>query len=123
MGESYPACSPARKTPVHVKTALGSPYFNDRLRQRGLMWADVQAIIDRPGRVKGDGLDPYDRPRFLIRGRMPDTPELQASFGQPSGQKKGCGFPTATLLVLCDAAGFIVNRGRFSPPEADDGDG
>jgi len=39
---------------------------------------------------------------------MPDTPELQASFGQPSGQKRGCGFPTATLLVLCDAAGFIV---------------
>jgi len=39
---------------------------------------------------------------------MPDTPELQAHFGQPAGQKQGCGFPTATLLVLCDAAGFIV---------------
>ncbi len=24
---------------------------------------------------------------------MPDTPELQAHFGQPSGQRKGCGFP------------------------------
>jgi hypothetical protein len=39
---------------------------------------------------------------------MPDTPELRAHFGQPAGQRQGCGFPTATLLVLCDAAGFVV---------------
>lgn len=39
---------------------------------------------------------------------MPDTPELQACFGQPGGQKPGCGFPVARLLVLCDAAGFIA---------------
>jgi len=24
---------------------------------------------------------------------MPDTPALQEHFGQPSGQKEGCGFP------------------------------
>ena len=39
---------------------------------------------------------------------MPDTAELQETFGQPGGQRKGCGFPSASLLVLCDAAGFIV---------------
>lgn len=39
---------------------------------------------------------------------MPDTPQLQARFGQPGAQRAGCGFPVATLLVLCDAAGFIV---------------
>lgn len=39
---------------------------------------------------------------------MPDTPELQAHFGQPGQQRAGCGFPVATLMVLCDAAGFIV---------------
>ena len=39
---------------------------------------------------------------------MPDTPELQAHFGQPSGQQPGCGFPVASLLVLCNKAGFIV---------------
>jgi len=39
---------------------------------------------------------------------MPDTPALQARFGQPAAQKPGCGFPVATTLVLCDAAGFIV---------------
>ena len=39
---------------------------------------------------------------------MPDTPGLQAHFGQHGQQKGGCGFPTATLLVLCTAAGFIT---------------
>ncbi len=34
---------------------------------------------------------------------MPDTPELQKAFGMPSGQKKGCGFPVAHLLVLFSA--------------------
>jgi hypothetical protein len=31
---------------------------------------------------------------------MPDTPELREHFGQPSGQKPGCGFPVAHLLAL-----------------------
>lgn len=39
---------------------------------------------------------------------MPDTPELQAHFGQPGGQKPGCGFPVARILALLDAeAGFL----------------
>lgn len=39
---------------------------------------------------------------------MPDTPELQAHFGQPSQQKPGCGFPVAHMLALFDAhAGFL----------------
>lgn len=41
---------------------------------------------------------------------MPDTPELQAAFGMPSGQKQGCGFPCAHLLVLFSAAtGLLVD--------------
>ena len=39
---------------------------------------------------------------------MPDTPALREWFGLPSGQKPGCGFPVATTLVLCDAAGLIA---------------
>lgn len=38
---------------------------------------------------------------------MPDTPDLQQTFGQPGGQKPGLGFPVCTLLVLCNAAGLI----------------
>lgn len=39
---------------------------------------------------------------------MPDTPVLQKHFGQPTEQKKGCGFPVAHLLVL-----FEVSTGRL----------
>jgi hypothetical protein len=39
---------------------------------------------------------------------MPDTEELQAYFGQPGGQKPGCGFPVAHLLAMMDAqTGFL----------------
>ena len=41
---------------------------------------------------------------------MPDTPELQAAFGQPGGQKPGCGFPVMHLLALFHAGtGFLLN--------------
>jgi hypothetical protein len=40
---------------------------------------------------------------------MPDTPELQAAFGQPGNQKPGCGFPVAHLLTLFHASsGFLL---------------
>jgi hypothetical protein len=34
---------------------------------------------------------------------MPDTPQLRDHFGQSGQQKKGCGFPTAHLLLLFNA--------------------
>lgn len=43
---------------------------------------------------------------FLVDGSsfsMPDTPELQEYFGQPHGQRPGCGFPVAHLLALFHA--------------------
>jgi len=46
---------------------------------------------------------------------MPDTPELQEAFGQPSGQAPGCGFPVAHLLLLADAAAGYVRRALAAP--------
>jgi hypothetical protein len=43
---------------------------------------------------------------FLVDGSgcsMPDTPALQAAFGQPTEQRPGCGFPVARLLGLFHA--------------------
>jgi hypothetical protein len=41
---------------------------------------------------------------------MPDTPALREAFGTPSGQKPGCGFPVAHLLVLFNAqTGLLVD--------------
>jgi hypothetical protein len=40
---------------------------------------------------------------------MPDTPELQKAFPQPSGQKPGCGFPVLRLLaIFCWASGSLL---------------
>lgn len=39
---------------------------------------------------------------------MPDTKELRDYFGQPGGQRAGCGFPVASLLFLFDCGtGFL----------------
>ena len=40
---------------------------------------------------------------------MPDTPELQAAFSQPTGQAPGCGFPVAKVVALfCWASGAVL---------------
>jgi len=46
---------------------------------------------------------------------MPDTPDLQEAFGMPSGQKAGCGFPVAHLLVLFNAATGLLFDAWASP--------
>ncbi len=60
----------------------------------------------------------YGHRTFLIDGSsfsMPDTPELQAAFGQPGKQRPGCGFPVAHLLAMFDArSGLLVQQ--FAAP-------
>ena len=51
---------------------------------------------------------------------MPDTPELQAHFGQPSGQAKGCGFPVAHILALFHAGTGLLLRVVASPMRTHD---
>jgi hypothetical protein len=79
-------------------------------------------LLQRLQQAVTDGLraDGDDRPEtrwhghrtFFLDGSnfsMPDTPELRAHFGQPSGQAEGCGFPVAHLLALFDARrGYLV---------------
>jgi hypothetical protein len=55
---------------------------------------------------------------FLIDGSsvsMPDTPQLQAAFGRPTGQACGCGFPVAHLLVLFEAATGYLRKTILAP--------
>jgi hypothetical protein len=51
---------------------------------------------------------------------MPDTPELQDYFGQPSNQAKGCGFPVAHILVLFHAGTGLLLRVIASPMRTHD---
>jgi hypothetical protein len=46
---------------------------------------------------------------------MPDTPELQAHFGQPKNQRKGCGFPVAKWLALFDLTTGMLLRSAPAP--------
>jgi Transposase DDE domain len=41
---------------------------------------------------------------------MPDEPGLQRHFGQPGGQRKGCGFPVAKWLALFDLTTGMLLR-------------
>jgi hypothetical protein len=55
---------------------------------------------------------------FLIDGSsfsMPDTPELQARFGQHANQAPGCGFPIAHWLTLFDAESGLLLKQLASP--------
>jgi len=46
---------------------------------------------------------------------MPDTPQLQAYFGQPGGQKPGCGFPVAHWLVMLHAGTGMITKMLAAP--------
>ncbi len=55
---------------------------------------------------------------FFVDGSsfsMPDTPCLQAEFGQPGAQRKGCGFPVAHLLALFHAGTGMITQVLTAP--------
>jgi hypothetical protein len=86
------------------KDVTGSAYCTARGR---LPLAALQTLLSRctakmAESVRDTGLWLGHR-LFLLDGSgfsMPDTPELREHFGQPGGQQKGCGFPTAHWLAL-----------------------
>jgi Transposase DDE domain len=51
---------------------------------------------------------------------MPDTPVLQDQFGQPGGQKKGCGFPVAHWLAMMHAGTGMLTKMLTAPLRAHD---
>lgn len=60
---------------------------------------------------------------FLLDGSsfsMPDTPPLQARFGQPGGQAKGCGFPVAHLMTRFDATTGLLLQTAALPLRSHD---
>ena len=55
---------------------------------------------------------------FFVDGSsfsMPDTPQLQLHFGQPPGQRPGCGFPVAHWLVMMHMSTGMITRMLTSP--------
>jgi hypothetical protein len=67
--------------------------------------AALRPTFDDAGRWCGHRTFHVDGSAFS----MPDAPELQKEFGQPGGQRVGCGFPVAHLLTLFHAGtGFLL---------------
>lgn len=46
---------------------------------------------------------------------MPDTPALQAAFGQPTNQAPGCGFPVGRVLALFHAGTGLLMKLSTAP--------
>ncbi|MBV8488743.1 MAG: hypothetical protein JO161_10735, partial [Planctomycetaceae bacterium] len=76
-----------------ARSRLPLALFQELLRR---VAARIKPAIDDHGRWHGHRVFVADGSGFS----MPDTPELQEHFGQPSGQQPGCGFPVAHLLAL-----------------------
>ena len=99
-----------------VKGVSGDPSAYACARKR-LPDSVVAGAFRAVGRQLQDGVG--QRHRFHGRGvwmvdgttcSMPDTPSLQDAFGQPSGQKPGCGFPVARIVGLfCWASGAVID--------------
>jgi hypothetical protein len=106
------------------KAFTGEAYCKARSRLplavlQTLLTTCTRAMIDAvrdDGRWLGHRLWLLDGTGFS----MPDTPELRAHFGQPGGQKTGCGFPVAHGLALVHAATGLVQRLIIAPLRSHD---
>ena len=80
---------------------------------RAVLRAVIHALVpDTQAHGRWLGLRP-----FLLDGSsfsMPDTPALQAHFGQPGNQARGCGFPVAHILALFHAGTGLLLGGLRS---------
>lgn len=99
-------------TPVRRHRPVDDPSAYSQARQRLPL-----ALLERLVRDLSHELAEPDRRWHGHRVRvvdgtgvsMPDTPELQAVFPQPSSQAPGCGFPVARLLaVFCWCSGALL---------------
>lgn len=90
----------------HPLNASADPSAYCQGRQR-LPWS----VFKRTLRTAGETLEAQvdatyrwlDRRVWIVDGSscsMPDTPELQRTFGQPDRQKPGCGFPVAKIVAM-----------------------
>jgi hypothetical protein len=54
-----------------------SVHFLQRMEQRGLFWPDVQAVFDDPNDVRSQGMDDFNRPKWIVSGRAATDEEIE----------------------------------------------
>jgi hypothetical protein len=108
---------------MHGNTAINHLRHLSPLRFTDAAYCKARArlplsLVERVGQCVGRHLKSLSKDVLTWRGHriwyadgtsfsMPDTPDLQQTFGKPGRQNRCIGFPVCTLLVLCDAAGLI----------------
>jgi hypothetical protein len=97
----------------------GAAYCEARMR---IPLAVFQALVEHTANRMKEEISDEGRwlghRLFYVDGSsfsMPDKPCLQKEFGQPGGQKKGCGFPMAHFLSLMHAGTGMVVKVLTSP--------
>lgn len=96
----------------------GAAYCEARAR---LPLAALQRILEQMCRAARNGRhEPrwHGHRTFFADGSsfsMPDTEELRNHFGQHGQQQPGCGFPTAHLLAMFDAATGLLIKALAAP--------
>ncbi|QEL16298.1 IS4 family transposase [Limnoglobus roseus] len=97
-----------------------SAYCQARARLPLAVLRAVLARVTDAARPLADGDDGRWRGlrTFFVDGSgvsLPDTPALQAAFGQPTNQAAGCGFPVARVLILFHAGTGLLLKPRTAP--------
>jgi hypothetical protein len=96
-----------------ARARLPLAVFRALLRQMvGAVIPDTEVI----GRWRGHRTFLADGSSFS----MPDTPALQAHFGQPGNQAKGCGFPMAHILALFHSGTGLLMEVAAAPLRSQD---
>jgi hypothetical protein len=93
-------CQARARLPLHLFTRLLERFGS----------AGLRSAVDE-GRWHGHRT-------FLVDGSgcaIPDTPALQAAFGQSTEQRPGCGFPVAHLLGLFHAGTGVLLKRLVAP--------
>jgi hypothetical protein len=99
-------------------TCSAAAYCDARMR---LPLQVLKRIVELTSQAAGRGAPValwHGHRTWLVDGSsfsMPDTPALQAHFGQSGAQQAGCGFPTAHLLALFDAATGLLLQAQALP--------
>jgi pentatricopeptide repeat protein len=52
-------------------------HFRDRMTRRGLVWADVLAVLDKPAEVRSGGPEKHHRPKWVLTGSAADGLEIE----------------------------------------------
>jgi hypothetical protein len=97
-----------------LPSADPTAYCQARIRlPRELLWRILRVVSDRIANLITADDKWLGRRVWVVDGSsisMPDTPELQKAFPQPSGQRPGCGFPMAQFVALfCWSTGAVID--------------